>query len=184
MIFSLSFSHTYTHTHTTSELLNEPFAGNIYKDPFLMVPEQADLKNLQPFYDRLSPQIRPSDPTRLIFFEPVTWSNIAEKGEFGIGFTNVPGGSSYGLNSVLSFHYYDPPNFSISKKGYFQRRVDAAKRLGCGKLLTEFDISGSVKDQSDTMDLCDEFLISWIGNVKKKRNSLSLSLSLSLSHTY
>ena len=78
-----------------------------------MEPGRADLENLQPFYDRIAPGIHDIDPTRLVFFEPVTWSDLAAKGELAVGFTHVPGGSKYSETSVLSFHYYTfLPNFS------------------------------------------------------------------------
>ena len=94
--------------------MNEPFAGDIFKNPFLMEPGRADLENLQPFYDRIAPGIHDIDPTRLVFFEPVTWSDLAAKGELAVGFTHVPGGSKYSETSVLSFHYYVPPNWSLN----------------------------------------------------------------------
>ena len=62
--------------------MNEPFAGDIWENPFLMEPAKADLHNLQPFYDTVSPYIRNNDPDRLIFFEGVTWSSILEHGMF------------------------------------------------------------------------------------------------------
>ncbi len=39
------------------ELMNERFAGDVFKDPLLMLPGVADLKNLQPFYDGIAPSI-------------------------------------------------------------------------------------------------------------------------------
>ena len=60
--------------------MNEPFAGDVFANPFLMEPAKADLQNLQPFYDIVAPHIRDIDSTRLVFFEPVTWSNILEDG--------------------------------------------------------------------------------------------------------
>jgi endoglycosylceramidase len=35
------------------ELLNEPFAGNYFKNPLLMFPGTADRERLQPFYDKV-----------------------------------------------------------------------------------------------------------------------------------
>jgi endoglycosylceramidase len=61
------------------ELLNEPFAGNFYKEPELLYPGRADLLRLQPFYDLVAPLLREGDPTRLIMFESCTWSD-----EFGL----------------------------------------------------------------------------------------------------
>ena len=43
------------------ELINEPWAGDIYADPGLMLPTIADKKNLQPAYDHLNKAIRAKD---------------------------------------------------------------------------------------------------------------------------
>ena len=37
------------------------------------------------------------------FFESVTWD------ETEVGFEKVPGGDAYANRSVISFHFYDPP---------------------------------------------------------------------------
>ena len=134
------------------------------KDPTLMIPEVADLKNLQPFYDRLSPYIRDVDPTRLIFFEGVTWGDLAQNGDLALGFTHPPGGEQYANTSVLSFHYYIPPNWSPENGeiGYLDRRLGSAQQLGVGAMLTEFSINGN-PSEATTHDLCDELLLSWQG---------------------
>jgi endoglycosylceramidase len=36
------------------ELINEPFAGNVFKNPLLLIPGYADKHNLGPFYDKLN----------------------------------------------------------------------------------------------------------------------------------
>ena len=43
------------------ELINEPWAGDIYSDVGLLLPTIADLKNFQPMYDRLNEAIRSVD---------------------------------------------------------------------------------------------------------------------------
>ena len=43
------------------ELINEPWAGDVYADPGLMFPTIADKKNLQPAYDHLNKAIRAKD---------------------------------------------------------------------------------------------------------------------------
>lgn len=63
---------------------NNDRAGDIYRDPFLMYPGVADRKNLQPFYDGISPYIRNNDSDRLIFFESVTWTD-----ELNVRFANT-----------------------------------------------------------------------------------------------
>ena len=43
------------------ELMNEPWAGDVYADPGLILPTIADKKNLQPAYDYLNKAIRAKD---------------------------------------------------------------------------------------------------------------------------
>ncbi len=88
------------------ELINEPFAGDIYKDPTLMLPGEAGRRNLQKLYDALVPGIFEADTEHLIFYEPVTWGMVFNGTVTGTGFTAVPGGDANKARSVLSYHYY------------------------------------------------------------------------------
>jgi hypothetical protein len=51
------------------ELMNEPFGGDVWKDPLLWVPPFADAETLQPVFDTLATAIREVDRNHLIFFE-------------------------------------------------------------------------------------------------------------------
>jgi endoglycosylceramidase len=142
------------------ELMNEPWAGDIYEDPTLMVPGVADYLNLAPFYNHLNTAIRSVDSHHLIFFESVTWD------DFITGFTEPPGGNEYCNRSVLSYHIYVPPNIAVPQA--FETRMHEVKRLKVGGFLTEFDASGF--SDSDTarrffevLDLADRYLQSWMG---------------------
>jgi endoglycosylceramidase len=88
------------------EIINEPWAGDIYSKPTLLLPGQAGHHNLEPFYDVISTTIRAIDPDRLIFYEPVTWGMIFNGDIIGSGIEHVPGGDAYRDKSVFSFHYY------------------------------------------------------------------------------
>lgn len=88
------------------EIINEPWAGNIYKKPSLLLPGIAGSSNLQPFYDEVVKYIRAEDDSHLVFYEPVTWGMIFNGSVSGSGFTAVPGGAEYAEKSVFSFHYY------------------------------------------------------------------------------
>lgn len=57
------------------ELLNEPWAGNVYANPLLLLPGIAGSKNLLKLYDRTYETIRKYDKNTLIFYEPVTWGD-------------------------------------------------------------------------------------------------------------
>ncbi|VDD83559.1 unnamed protein product [Mesocestoides corti] len=136
------------------ELINEPFAGNIYTNPLRGIPGYAGKHNLAPVYDYLVERIRSVDERKFIFFEGVTWSVIgtARADSFaGPGFKRVPGGDKFPQEygrSVFSYHYYCPliemantkifsqlimPKMFYSVKGI-------AKQLKSGRFLTEFGI--------------------------------------------
>jgi len=88
------------------EIINEPWAGNIYAQPSLLLPGIAGSANLQPFYHEVAQYIRAEDSSHLVFYEPVTWGMILNGTASGSGFTEVPGGAQYANKSVFSFHYY------------------------------------------------------------------------------
>ena len=48
------------------ELINEPFAGNIYEDPRLVLPGVAGAKNLMPLYNKANTAIRSVQPDALV----------------------------------------------------------------------------------------------------------------------
>lgn len=138
------------------ELINEPWAGDIYADPLLLVPGVADRMNLAPAYEVLSKAIREHDEEHCIFFEGVTWD------DFGVGFQGVPGGEFYRNRSVLSYHYYSPPSIGLIQN--FEVRKKDQERLKCGGMLTEFYTSaGKIDDMFETMTAADIYQQSWIG---------------------
>lgn len=86
--------------------MNEPFAGNLYSHPWIMVPLSpfsADLENMQAAYDSIANAVREVDEDILIFFAGVTWDDL------GVNFDHAPGGEKYKDKSVIAYHYYDPP---------------------------------------------------------------------------
>eukprot|EP01083_Nonionella_stella_P071620 192504_1 len=153
------------------ELFNEPWAGDIYKDPSLMWPGKADSKNLAPFYDAIVPSIYDNDEDRVVFFESVTWTDEFNARWTQSGFKRVPGGEEYADRSVFSFHFYKPPMGPNggSEKSYFEGRMKHAIAMNSTGFLTEFDIanddqtSSQFEKMSMTMDQCDKHLISWSG---------------------
>ena len=169
---SLHTNMTYYAHCTGFELLNEPWVGDIYKHPELVIPGQADKTNLAPFYDAIVPSIYSNDSERVVFFESVVWDDEFNASWTKSGFERVPGGSEYANQSVYSFHYYRPPmgpNAGNENKYFFESVVSEGDRLNATSFLTEFDISNDdeTEDQfvamSTTMDYCDEYFVSWIG---------------------
>ncbi len=147
------------------ELINEPFAGDLYHDPLIMVPRpnprNGDKKNLQPAYQKAGAAIRDVDDDRLIFFAGSTW------GDLGAGFSEPPVGN----NTVLGYHYYDPPQLTPSSSHaalQFKAQARVAKELGTATFLTEtsqpfmppgsgdgekedgFSIKGGIGDAADS----------------------------------
>eukprot|EP01126_Amoeba_proteus_P045922 TRINITY_DN516_c0_g1_i1.p1 TRINITY_DN516_c0_g1~~TRINITY_DN516_c0_g1_i1.p1 ORF type:complete len:518 (+),score=73.38 TRINITY_DN516_c0_g1_i1:63-1616(+) len=143
------------------ELINEPFAGNIYKNPLLLVPWEADKISLQPVYDAVVPSIYQNDLNHLVFFEPVTWSGQPYVYEGDVGFEHPPGGQQYASRSVFSFHYYNPPNLG-DEKTYFEKRQNCAKTLSVGSFVTEFDINSDLNSLAETLDIMESLQLSWI----------------------
>ena len=99
------------------EHINEPWAGDIYANPLLVVPNVGDRMILGPVYEVLSNAIRQQDDEHCIFFEGVTWD------DFGVGFNSVPGGVEYRNRSILSHHYYIPPSRTSSRTSRHGKRI-------------------------------------------------------------
>jgi len=56
-------------------ILNEPWAGNVYRDGSLVLPGEVMRKNLSPLYEKVNTGIREVDQDTLLFWEPPTWSH-------------------------------------------------------------------------------------------------------------
>ncbi|EDQ92800.1 uncharacterized protein MONBRDRAFT_1029, partial [Monosiga brevicollis MX1] len=111
------------------ELINEPWAGDVIKDPLLLIPGVADQKNLAKAYEPLAAAIRTHDPQRPVFFEGVTWDDVL------VGFEQVPGGPEWRNKSVYAYHWYQPPNLDADSSIEAHHRE--ATRLACGWFCTE-----------------------------------------------
>lgn len=131
------------------DLINEPWAGDIYTDPRLILePGYADWKNFQPMYQKIGEMIYKVDPNHLVFFEPVTWDYLET------GFTAPPTKNHL---SVLSYHIYcldyhgrmKPEQWkvcNISSFDMFDKRKEDIKRLAIGGFMTEFGELGDTPD--------------------------------------
>ncbi|XP_064650980.1 endoglycoceramidase-like [Lineus longissimus] len=169
------------------EFINEPWAGNIYVDPALLLPGHAGRKNLLPAYNRINAAIRNVDNHTLVFYEPVTWGVWLNGTTLGTGFDTVPGGPEYESLSVLSWHYYcwliqsgsaegrPYPTLErfvcdeIQGKDVFKQVVADTLRIGGASFMTEFGICEPNKIANSTgniecgfiMKQADEHLQSW-----------------------
>ncbi|XP_023339622.1 uncharacterized protein LOC111709909 [Eurytemora carolleeae] len=62
------------------ELINEPWTGDIYMDPSLLLPGNAGKELLEPFFNKASDAIRSLDNETMIFWEPVTYAYFVNSG--------------------------------------------------------------------------------------------------------
>jgi len=131
------------------ELINEPWAGDVFADPLRFLPAFAGSKNLMPLYDNITKAIRGVDNQHIIFYEPVTWGNFLHGAVVGSGFTAPPNNDP---NTVFSYHYYCPlyqteGNNSVVTMDLcddvlaptmFDSVMDDMKTLGGASMLTEW----------------------------------------------
>lgn len=152
------------------ELLNEPFAGDIYSHPtYLIESGKSDQVNLVPMYERLHDAIRALDDTAVLFFEPAVtdyWSS---------GFAAGPGGAQWAHRNVYSYHIYCADINStdirsrwvcdLSDQYDYNVRIADIKRVGTGGFMTEFGASSdhnmSIGEINVMTDLADQNLQSW-----------------------
>ncbi|KAJ3207915.1 hypothetical protein HDU67_007131 [Dinochytrium kinnereticum] len=139
------------------DIINEPFAGQVFEIPSLLVPGVADRTNIQKLNKAAGDAIREVDQRNLIMYEGVTWDN------FITGFTDVPGGFGYRNLTALSFHYYKfkngGPNVSPLTQCFKDRKRDI-KRLGSGLIMTEFYVPW--EEWYQALELADAEGISWM----------------------
>lgn len=129
------------------EIMNEPWAGNIYEDPLLLFPEYSDKKYLQSFYNKIYNNISSILNNKLLFFESITWDI------YGVGFEYSPCNNTN--SCVLSYHCYFPP--AISVKQLFTVRMKDIIRLNIGGFLTEMGETNIL----DVLNYSDYYFQSW-----------------------
>lgn len=133
------------------DLMNEPFAGDIYRNPFLLLPGVADRVNLQTFFEEGARAIRKYDDKTIIMIAGITWDN------FNYGFTNVPGGKDYSNRTAISYHYYPAGPNLFSSGFHFRQRLADAKKLKCGLFMSEFDGPNTIGRTWDVIEVADKY---------------------------
>jgi endoglycosylceramidase len=136
------------------EMMNEPWAGNIYEEPKLLIPGSADHSKLQQLYDDASNVIRQTDKDHLILFQGVTWEVVVPIGEKH-GFDHAPGGLAFANKSSLAWHC-DVLSSVTPEDTYFSWKFDEMRRLSVGGFVTE------VVGDSGRCDILDKYKISWM----------------------
>jgi endoglycosylceramidase len=138
-------------------LLNEPWAGDVYAEPILWVPGKADKRVLEGLWNQAARQIRTVDNDTLIWFEGTTF-------DIESGFNNVPLGD--GSKTVHSFHYYHPPQLWSIWNTLKNRDIDN-ERLKTAGVLTELTFwkgdDKQMSDMADAMKVTDAHMTSWMG---------------------
>ncbi|KAJ6256455.1 hypothetical protein Dda_8956 [Drechslerella dactyloides] len=137
------------------DLMNEPWVGDHWANPLLLIPGVADHTTMEPLWNKGNDAIRTVDDTTIVMFEGSTYDILA-------GFNNVPGGD--GSKTAHSYHYYKPPQL-ISIETTIKNRIKDATRLKTTGMLTEFELWGSSDDAIanalETTRQADRYLQSW-----------------------
>ncbi len=151
------------------ELMNEPWAGDVYQSPKNLLPKVVEQTYLQPLYEYVHKAIRAVDDEKIIFFEGLTidyWPS---------GFTQGPGGESYNDRQMLAYHVYCPTSGGSAVKQlacdaiddfFFAIRSRDAERMGLGMIMTEFgaaeDIKSDIQQLIRTTQVADKYKQSWM----------------------
>lgn len=157
------------------ELINEPWAGNMYADPgYVLRGGLGDVKNLVPMYERAAAAIRTLSPDKLIFYEPATIDQLWGTSN---GFQIGPGGAAYNATNVYSYHSYctlsdrdgnpySRPLCDFVDDYLFSLWVGTYKRLGGGGMMTEWGAlsqsAGAMQQIHRIAALADQHLQSWV----------------------
>lgn len=151
------------------ELINEPWFGDIFNQPDLLVPGKTEKKYLQPMYQLVHESVRAVDQAKVIFFEGMTTDY------FPSGFTAAPGPSDYNNRQALSYHIYCLPNpnklevplCAGANAEFFAMRKSDGERLGLPTIMTEFgavqeQLKGALMDLESLAQQSDKHKQSWM----------------------
>jgi endoglycosylceramidase len=167
------------------DLLNEPWPGNFYANPSLLLPGHLDRYYLQPMYNRLADMMRNHTLNATMLFEPVQFGDVMSLFggiSFKVGFT-APPGSINTLNALLNDHSYccemsynackgGEPTLkdaqttcaSFNRRKVLKRKEDA-ERLQVGLIISEFgacfDTEACAAEIGAVTGAADEALASW-----------------------
>ncbi|KAF3910766.1 hypothetical protein ABW20_dc0100826 [Dactylellina cionopaga] len=140
------------------DLMNEPWVGDQWANPLLLIPGYADHENLEPLWNKGNSAIRTIDNTTIVLFEGVTFDILS-------GFKNVPGGD--GSKTAQSYHFYNPPQGAQlgTIQDTIKNRITDATRLKTTGMLTEFNLwEQTEKGLAASLEIVrqsDKYLQSW-----------------------
>ncbi|EFA85830.1 hypothetical protein PPL_01061 [Heterostelium album PN500] len=166
------------------EIINEPWGGNIYKYPELLVDlGHADRVNLMPLYQNVNEAIREIDQRHAIFYEKSLVDLYDSKFPAG-----TPGGIEYNDRQILSYHIYcgnvggNPRHVGLcdsENKVFLDGAMTDLRRTGGGGFMTEFGAISNTTNAMDTitymMNEADNYFQSWCYWQFKFYNDLTTS---------
>eukprot|EP01133_Synstelium_polycarpum_P009145 gene9145-10729_t len=166
------------------EIINEPWAGNIYKNPALLVElGHTDRVNLMPLYEAVNAGIREIDDQRAIMFE----KNLVDVYDSAFP-AGTPGGVAFNNRQILSYHVYcgssgpGPRHIGLCDDEdliFISGAMKDLKRLGGGGFMTEFGAVGNVTNAYEMLEAmttqADDHLQSWAYWQFKYYNDLTTS---------
>lgn len=142
------------------DLLNEPWPANYLKDKDIGIPHTNDVPHLQNLYQKLSKEIRMHDKRKIIMFEPSQIAWVLPDKDYDYSktypslFTETPGSeggapSAYSAQEILNDHSYcstdakDNEKCKLQHQDFMKVRVEDAKKLDTGLIITEFGSCGN-----------------------------------------
>ncbi|KAJ3179153.1 hypothetical protein HDU87_003111 [Geranomyces variabilis] len=123
------------------EIMNEPWPGNHFKNPFLLLPGHGSRTTLHAMSTTVATAIRTAHPTAIVLFEGATWDVRA-------AFPSVPGGNT--MHSVLAYHHYEPPQRAPAETVCERRAADARRLGGVAHFLTEWEMWAGAANEDTT----------------------------------
>ncbi|GAM27787.1 hypothetical protein SAMD00019534_109630, partial [Acytostelium subglobosum LB1] len=169
------------------EIINEPWGGNIYRDPLLLDQMgHADRVNMLPLYKNVNAAIRSVDQQHAVFFEKSLVDVYDSQYPAG-----TPGGIEYNDRQILSYHIYcgnvggNPRHVGEcdgENKFFLEGAMTDLRRLGGGGFMTEFGAISNTTNAMETitymMDQADDYFQSWTYWQFKFYNDLTTSSEL------
>jgi endoglycosylceramidase len=157
------------------ELLNEPWAGDLYSNPALaLVAGLADRENLAPLYAEAYAAVRQADPAAIVMYERVVTESLLNQSS---GFSSGPGGPGADAQQAFAYHIYclnqNTTNGDITNvtscadylEGAFVVAAADWKSIGGGHFMTEFGAVGGGPTSAAALTaqttLADAMLESW-----------------------
>ncbi len=155
------------------EIINEPWAGDIYSDPRRIFNAETSL--LKPFYKTVHSAIREVDDDHIVLYEPLTYDMWPVNFD---GNPLVEDGDEYNDRTAMSYHIYCPlaggDHTPLALKlacqaidlDFFHQRQGDISRIGGGGIMTEWgslaDTPLDLQELGHVMRLADDYLASHI----------------------